>query len=270
VKQIYKLAGHGIGGGRRAVRFTPDGKRFLSWGDDFYLRIWDVTTGKALVEHAIRPTGVKVPDEDAEERDRELFFSLGESVFSSDGKRFVLNVGKSFHVFDTATGKELRQIANEGSHVISLTISPDSKFLLASAWSKGVQTRLPDGRVRFSSAQDHPVCLWDLSSGKLLQHIVLPEGGAGPVAFSPDGRVFAVGTDRPARQDPPVGDCERQGTADARRVPRRRAIPGLLTRRQALGVRYAGYDRPRLGPDPTPLICGLPLSWRILPCFPKG
>lgn len=196
-REIYKLAGHGRHGGRRAVRFTPDGKRLLSWGDDFYLRIWDVTTGKALVEHALRPTGIKVPDEDAEERERDLFLSVGESVFSPDGKHFVLSVGRSFYVFDTATGKELRQIANEGSNVISLTISPDSTFVLASAWGKGVQTKLPDGRVRFSTAQDHPVCLWDLSSGKLLKQITLTEGGAGPVAFSPDGRVFAVGTDRP-------------------------------------------------------------------------
>ena len=55
-------------GGQRTVGFTPDGQRFLSWGDDLYLRIWDVKTGKALVENAVRPPGVAVPDEDGDRR----------------------------------------------------------------------------------------------------------------------------------------------------------------------------------------------------------
>src|SRR5262249_44134018 len=49
-KEIYRLPGHGALGGRRAVAFTADDSRFASWGDDFYLRVWDVKTGKALSE----------------------------------------------------------------------------------------------------------------------------------------------------------------------------------------------------------------------------
>jgi WD40 repeat protein len=33
-KEVYNLAGHGALGGRWTVGFTPDGQRFLSYGDD--------------------------------------------------------------------------------------------------------------------------------------------------------------------------------------------------------------------------------------------
>jgi WD40 repeat protein len=194
-RKIYTLPGHR--GGRHAVGFTPDGKYSLSWGDDLYLRKWDVSNGKAILEHRLRPTGVKIPDDDDERARLPMFFMLGEGTFSPDGKLFILDAGGQFHVFDVATGKDLHQIANEGSSVISLAVSPDSKMLLASAWGKPVETKLTDGRIRHSSAKNHPVCLWELASGRLRQQILLREGGAGPVAFSADGRFFATATHKP-------------------------------------------------------------------------
>lgn len=199
--EIYTLAGHGKYGGRRVLGFTPDGKQLLSWGDDFYLRLWDVRTGKALLEQAIRPSGVKVPDEDrdgagAAQREK-LSLLFGEGTFSSDGQALVLSIGSDFHVFEVATGKELRKIPGDGGHVVSLAISPDGKRLLASAWSRPVMTKLADGRTHSSAANDHPISLWNLATGERIQQILLPEGGVGPVTFSPDGKVFAAGTDKP-------------------------------------------------------------------------
>src|SRR5262249_3056611 len=43
-REIYRLPGHGRMGGRRTLAFAPDGRSFLSFGDDFYLRRWDVKT----------------------------------------------------------------------------------------------------------------------------------------------------------------------------------------------------------------------------------
>jgi WD40 repeat protein len=191
-RKLQQLPGHGRSGGARAVVFAPDGEHFLSWGDDLYLRKWDVSTGKAVLEYQLRPTGVDVPGKDDAFKARFFMMNLGEGTFSPDGKTFVVYVGGSFHVFDVASGKDLRQIPNEGGRVLSLTISPDSQRLLASAWGKPVLTKLTDGRMRSSAGKDHPVCLWGLSSGKLLKKIVLPEGGAGPVAFSADGQYFAM------------------------------------------------------------------------------
>jgi RNA polymerase sigma factor (sigma-70 family) len=197
-RKIYRLPGHGRSGGHRAVAFTGDSRHFLSWGDDMYLRKWNVETGKAVLEHALRPSGVKVPDRDAEpQEERERSHILLDGAFSPDGKTFVMNAGLKFHVFDVETGKETRTIPREGSYVISLTVSPDGRLLLASAWGNPVEIKLPGGAVQHTTGKSHPVTLWDLASGKIRKQMMLPEEGAGPVAFSTDGKLFAVASERP-------------------------------------------------------------------------
>jgi WD40 repeat protein len=182
-RKLYRLPGHGRLGGRRAVGFTPDGKAFLSWGDDMYLRKWDVRNGKAVLEHAIRPTGVEVPGEDDEPSKRERLFGPSAGLFTPDGKHLVLEAGGKFFVFDTATGKELRHFPGDGSHVGGVTVSPDSRLLLANDWG---------------SPAGHPVTWWNLDTGKQRHRILLPERGAGPVAFAPNGKYFAMGCSRPS------------------------------------------------------------------------
>jgi WD40 repeat protein len=194
-RKIYQLAGHGKMGGRRAVVFSPDGKSFLAWGDDMYLRQWDVRTGKAVFEHPIRPSGVKVSDEDGEDRSDK--FERPEGRFTPDGKHLILQSGGKFFVMDTATGKELRHFLSETGYLISLTISADSKLLLGSSWGQPVRRKLPDGRMQISSARDHPITWWDLTAGKVQKRILLPDGGVGQVTFSPNGKLFAAATAQP-------------------------------------------------------------------------
>jgi WD40 repeat protein len=187
-RQIYRLAGHGRRGGRRAVAFAPDGKSFLSWGDDMYLRKWDVRTGKAVLEHALRPTGIRVLDEEEDDpRQRELLaFTLGSGRFTPDGKHLILEAGGRFFVFDAATGKELRHFPGEGRHAFGLAVSPDSRLLLTSGWGE-----------REWAPRKHPVVWWDLARGKQRNRILVPGGSGGPVAFSPSGKLFAVASARP-------------------------------------------------------------------------
>ena len=195
-RKIYRLAGHGRLGGRRAVVFSPDGKSFLAWGDDMYLRKWDVRTGKAVFEHAVRPSGVKVFDED----DRDFGgpgHSVPEGRFSPNAAHLILQTGRKFILIDAATGKEQRNFLSESGHLIGLTVSPDGKLLLGSAWGDTVEKKLPDGRTLFTSAKNHPVTWWNLTTGKVQKRILLPEGGAGPVAFAPNAKLFATATSDP-------------------------------------------------------------------------
>jgi RNA polymerase sigma factor (sigma-70 family) len=218
-REIYRLAGHGALGGYRALGFTPDAKRLLSWGDDFYLRVWDVANGKALSEHRLRPTGVKAPEEDDDPREREMrFLSLGPGVFSPDGKRFVLAIPKGTFVFDVETGKELRTIETGLRNVKSLAVSPDGKRLLAGGWGASIQTKLPDGMTRISTAEEHPLGLWDLDSGKRVRQVLLPGATSGPVAFSADGKTYAAATDKAIRLWDAATGQERPGIA---RLPAR-------------------------------------------------
>jgi WD40 repeat protein len=140
-RKLYTLAGHGRSGGRRAVAFTPDGKSLLSWGDDMYLRQWDLRTGKAIAEHALRPAGIHVAGKDADPRQREQFsITLGDCQFTPDGKHVILLADGNFFVFDCATGKQLRKFpsVNPSFRTSFLAISPESKLLLASALGDAV------------------------------------------------------------------------------------------------------------------------------------
>jgi WD40 repeat protein len=213
-REIYRLPSHGRLGGYRALGFTPDGKRLLSWGDDFTLRAWDVANGKALREHRIRPTGVPVPGGKEEAKERERFFELGPGVFSPDGRLLVLALARGTFVFDAETGKELRILDTGLRNVSSLDISPDGKQLLAGGWGASIETKLTDGRVRSSVADEHPLGLWDLGSGKPVRQVILPGTSSGPVAFSADGKTYAATAGKENRQiwlwDAPTGK-ERPG-----------------------------------------------------------
>jgi RNA polymerase sigma factor (sigma-70 family) len=192
-REIYCLAGHGQVGGYRALGFMPDGKRLLSWGDDFYLRVWDVANGKALREYPIRPTGVELPGGDNEAKNEELrAFNLGPGVFTPDGRWLVLVLAPGTFLFDCETGKEVRQIVMGLRNASAPAISPDGKRLLAGGWGASIQTKLPDGTTQFSAAEEHPLGLWDLDSGKLVRQVLLPGPTSGPAAFGPDGKTYAA------------------------------------------------------------------------------
>jgi WD40 repeat protein len=199
-RRIFQLPGHGRLGGRRAAGFTLDGKSFLSWGDDMYLRKWDLRTGKAVSEHAIRPTGVRVftEDDDPRERDRAMMLDgVTSGLFTQDGKQLVLQTMTRTFIFDTDSGKERRSFPIDSGMLIGQALAPDGKSLLASAWGKSVQTKLPDGTTQISTPMSHAVTLWELTTGGVRKQLTLPEQGAGPVAFSADGTLFAAASYRP-------------------------------------------------------------------------
>jgi WD40 repeat protein len=249
-KEIYRLPGHGAMGGKRLVAFTPDGKRFLSWGDDLYLRVWDVKTGKAIQEHRIHPPGIKVDEEEEFDgmRDQRMLLSLAGSAFSGDGKRFLLSFGETVQVFDVDSGKEVRTIKTEQQRLDTLVVSPDGKRLLATGWGKQIETRLPDGRLRVSTAKQHPVEVYDLQTGKRLHHLTLPGSLSSAVAFSADGKTFAAAISEP------VAAIRFWDTATGRE---RRGISGFRGRVKALAFAPDGRHLVSAMEDTTALVWDL-------------
>jgi WD40 repeat protein len=199
-KRIYRLPGHGkMGSVAAAAAFAADGKSFRTWGAaDMCLRQWDVRTGKAVAEHALRPTGLKIPTEDDEPfaREREMLM-VGGGAFTADGRRLIFQANSRFFIFEAATGKELRSFPGEGNFGIGMAVSPDGKLVAGTAYGESVMTKLPDGSTQYSAPKHHPVTTWDLASGSRHKRVLLPEEGPGPVAFAPDGRLFAVASSRP-------------------------------------------------------------------------
>jgi WD40 repeat protein len=204
-QQVFELPGHGELGGYRAVGFSPAGRRFLSWGDDLDLRVWDVETGKALAELAVRPPGVAILEADGKaggrgRRAMEMMGLMGPAAFAPDGKRLVATMGRNFHVIDTATGREAHSVTHPGGHVVSLAVAPDGRLFATSGWGRPITRKLPDGRMQSTTPDRHPVCLVELATGKLVRELEMPTSEAGPVAFSADGKLLAVGFGRGAGQ----------------------------------------------------------------------
>ena len=67
------------------MRFTPDGKRLIAWGDDFYLRAWDARSGKLLAEHRTLPDGITEAQLDDDASGGRLMMGFGVSDISADG-----------------------------------------------------------------------------------------------------------------------------------------------------------------------------------------
>ena len=59
-------------------------------------RAWDVKTGKVLVDHAVRPPGVAIPDDDdpAPGGMRMMEMMMGPATFTPDGQRMVFAPGR--------------------------------------------------------------------------------------------------------------------------------------------------------------------------------
>src|SRR5262249_5573394 len=129
--EIYRLPGHGRLGGVRAVGFAADGQSFVSFGDDFYLRRWDVRTGKALSEYTVRPTDIKEATENSEDDPFDGHMRMNRAMVSPDGQLLAIAMQK-FYLFDCGSGKELKQLENPGTYVVGLAYSADGKHLLTS------------------------------------------------------------------------------------------------------------------------------------------
>jgi WD40 repeat protein/energy-coupling factor transporter ATP-binding protein EcfA2 len=155
------------------LELSRDGRLMATASDDDIVRLWDTSSGEKLQK--IEP---------------EKNVWLISATLSPDGT--LLATGWSdgtAHIWDTASGKQLKelQVVSTESLVfrMALAFSPDGK-LLATGWSDGIAR------------------IWDTSSGEKVATLqdekeVATEEDEGAwvvtVAFSPDGKLLAIGGD---------------------------------------------------------------------------
>src|SRR5262249_49153808 len=98
----FRLVGHGEMGGRRRVRFAAHGETMLTFGDDWYLRVWDTRTGKLRAEHLFRPTIPNRPGVEDDDNRSEIEMMMGSRAvdLGPDGNTFVMGAGKEVTVYD--------------------------------------------------------------------------------------------------------------------------------------------------------------------------
>jgi WD40 repeat protein len=152
-KERGKLVGHD--NGIRLVVFAPDGKTLASISDDQTVRLWEVPTGKAL-HHIKTPPGWGCA-----------------AAFSMDGRLAIGSVGGFLQVFESGSGRRVKQWRAHPRMTCTVAWAPDGKTLA----SGGL-----DGRIR----------LWDPATGKELLATPGHQQAVTHVGWSADGKSLAT------------------------------------------------------------------------------
>lgn len=154
-----------------SLAFAPDGSRLMAGGDS--LHFWETSSGQEITTY---PTLMK---------GSHPILAL---AYSRDGKRLaVTDGGPNARVVDSLTGREFFRVTDTCDHITSVSFSPDGKKLLTSGYGDR------SFNLRASSK------IWDARTG---QHLITIPGDSHASAFSPDGRIVAVGVHHIASATP--------------------------------------------------------------------
>jgi RNA polymerase sigma factor (sigma-70 family) len=196
----------------RAIAFAPDGQRFATiWTWNPVVRLCDAATGKPVLELA--HPGVQQLRAFAFAPDGKTLVTAALTRTAGGGKPSGRGTG-SLHVWEAATGKQLRVFQLPEVIPESLAYSPDERtvalgetsairlwdmesgreFLALKGHEHSVETLAfaPDGRVLLSGSLDQTARLWEVASGREILTFRRHTRAVGAVAFAPDGRRIAT------------------------------------------------------------------------------
>ncbi len=177
--------------------FSPDGKR-LACGIHYRVRLFNVTTGQEIlpsVGHHNLVSNLSFS------RDGTVLASTGYDAtiqlwplspgkpqrrlsarqpFSCDGKWLAtLDPGNTLSLGELDTGKVIRRLKLRDDPPMSFVLSPDARSVAGYALGK-------------QPPHEYEVVLWNTGDGKVLHRYPFSVPGDHSMAFSPDGKVFAV------------------------------------------------------------------------------
>ncbi len=148
-EQVLNTKGEG-----QTLTISGDATRIAFARDQDDIVVWDLTNNKPVV------TIERDPDKDDKHRPPGL-------ALSADGKTLAALRWRGIVLYDAATGKEIRRLAN-GAYCVAF--SPDGKSLAGG---------YPD------------ITLWEVATGKELRTFSVPDGSVRWLVFAPDGKSLA-------------------------------------------------------------------------------
>ncbi|HKS39137.1 MAG TPA: caspase family protein, partial [Blastocatellia bacterium] len=141
--------------------FSPNGRYFLSSGDEGALKLWDVGSGAEIRSFSGYAKGIRAV------------------AFSQDG-RYILtgSVDNTLKLWDAAAGREIRTFLGHADQVRSIAFSPDKTTVLSGS---------ADGTIR----------VWEMATAKTAKRFSGRAGAINSMAISPDGRYVVSGSGDP-------------------------------------------------------------------------
>jgi WD40 repeat protein/CHASE3 domain sensor protein len=189
-----------------AAVFSPDGRRFVTGGDEGRLRLWDTETGRQVGQDLVGHAGW-----------------VNDAVFSPDGHRIATaSDDHTVRLWNADTGQPIgAPLVGHQDEVWAVAFSPDGLVIASGSidttvrlWNADTGQPIgqpmkgparvhtvefsPDGRRLVTGSADAAVRLWDVKTGQQIGSPQKVDEDLGEdvidVAFNPDGRLFASST----------------------------------------------------------------------------
>lgn len=192
-ENIGSLPGH-----RRQVSclaFSPDGSALASGGADNLVRLWDVDKEREMITPGCH-------------------FPVRALAISPDGSMMATAGIGAVSLWETSSGRELRRVQGDYGEIHSVAISPTGTKLMWTGkdrihvWNTRADKELcrfqghesevvsavfsPDEGKVVSAGRDQTIRFWDVTTGKALAQLGVPEVDAFAYTLSPDSKSLAV------------------------------------------------------------------------------